>query len=434
VRLRERYHHLVAEHLSPTDAIAAGLRALPGQGTAFASTQAAWRFYANPDVTPPVLVAPLLNASRTLSADADHFALVVHDICVLDYTAHSGKSDRLWIRRTVRGYRLLTALLLSDHDGMPLSVLSMSLWAKDGIHTTRSAAVAPKVVNLDEVTASMDAIAGCGLTKPAVSIIDREADSIGHLRRWHEREHRYVIRARRSPKAEFEGEALSLGAIAERLTVRPSEAVDLGTGLVGQQFVAEGPITIRRAGRPTRQPGGRRAKRTYVAGPPIHVRLVVSQVRAPDERVVAEWLLLTNLGPEVSAETIARWYVWRWKIESYFKLAKSAGHHVEHWQQETADAVLKRLLVTAMAAVVVWQVARAKGAEAEATRALLVRLSGRQMRRERPWTEPALLAGLWVLLSMLDALETYSLDELRRIARRATLGVVRYSSSPDDTS
>jgi hypothetical protein len=43
--------------------------------------------------------------------------------------------------------------------------------------------------------------------------------------------------------------------------------------------------------------------------------------------LAGEWLLLTNLGQEASAEMIAEWYYWRWIIESYFKLCKSAGQH-----------------------------------------------------------------------------------------------------------
>ena len=108
---------------------------------------------------------------------------------------------------------------------------------------------------------------------------------------------------------------------------------------------------------------------------------------------------------------------------------KSEGQHIEQWQQTTGDGIFKRLLVAVMACVVVWQIARADGSQAEATRQLLVRLSGRQMRSERPWTEPALLAGLWVLLAMLDALEQYDVDELRKMARAITMGVVRYDSS-----
>ena len=74
---------------------------------------------------------------------------------------------------------------------------------------------------------------------------------------------------------------------------------------------------------------------------------------------------------------IAQWYYWRWKIESFFKLLKSAGHSIEQWQQETAAAIAKRLLVATMACVVVWQLARSEEPEASTLRQLLVRLNGR---------------------------------------------------------
>ena len=103
-------------------------------------------------------------------------------------------------------------------------------------------------------------------------------------------------------------------------------------------------------------------------------------------------------------------------IEVFHKLLKSAGHEVEHWQQETALAVAKRLLVASMACVFVWQLAREATPEAEELRELLVRLSGRQMKRKTPWTMPALLAGVWVLLAMLETLKDYDLDRLRQMA------------------
>jgi IS4 transposase len=76
---------------------------------------------------------------------------------------------------------------------------------------------------------------------------------------------------------------------------------------------------------------------------------------------------------KATAERVAQWYVRRWKIESYFKLSKSSGHHLEHWQQESAEAIAKRLLVTAMAAVVIWQLARSRAPESQEARNLLVR-------------------------------------------------------------
>jgi hypothetical protein len=54
--------------------------------------------------------------------------------------------------------------------------------------------------------------------------------------------------------------------------------------------------------------------------------------------------------------------------------------------------------------------------QAAEARAWLVRLSGRQMKHRCTFTVPALLAGLWVLSAMLDALEHYSVADLRRAA------------------
>ena len=89
------------------------------------------------------------------------------------------------------------------------------------------------------------------------------------------------------------------------------------------------------------------------------------------------------------------------------------------WQQETAEAIAKRLLVAAQACVLVWALARATAPAAEPTRALLIRLSGRLMKRHQPYTAPALLAGLWVLLAMVSVLDDYSVADLRRVAAHA---------------
>ena len=111
---------------------------------------------------------------------------------------------------------------------------------------------------------------------------------------------------------------------------------------------------------------------------------------------------------------MAWWYYWRWRIESFFKLLKGAGQQVEHWQQQDGAALAKRLVVAAMACALVWRLERQETAAAATLRGLLVRLSGRQMRRGREHTAPALLAGLWSLLAMLEVLQEHSVEELRR--------------------
>jgi hypothetical protein len=117
-----------------------------------------------------------------------------------------------------------------------------------------------------------------------------------------------------------------------------------------------------------------------------------------------------------STEQLARCYYWRWRIESFFKLLKSHGQQLEQWQQETGLAIGRRLLVAAMACVVIWQLQADASPEAVELKNVLVRLSGRQTKRHRPHTAPALLAGLWILLSMLALLEDYPLSDLKRLA------------------
>ena len=92
---------------------------------------------------------------------------------------------------------------------------------------------------------------------------------------------------------------------------------------------------------------------------------------------------------------------------------------LEDWQQESAGAITKRLLVASMSCVVVWRLARLSGPEPALLRSLLVRLSGRQMKRDRPVTEPALLAGFQTMLAMLDLLEHFDVQELRRLVALA---------------
>ncbi len=64
---------------------------------------------------------------------------------------------------------------------------------------------------------------------------------------------------------------------------------------------------------------------TSVAGEPVTLRLIVSEVPAANGRVLAQWLLLSNVAATVAAGRLALWYYWRWRIESFFKLLKGAG-------------------------------------------------------------------------------------------------------------
>ena len=182
------------------------------------------------------------------------------------------------------------------------------------------------------------------------------------------------------------------------------------------QWIAETTVSVTRPARPSRK----KSPKPSVPGVAVAARLIVSRIIAQDGTILAEWFLLSNL-TEVDAATLALWYYWRWRIESFFKLLKSAGHQLESWQQESALAIAKRLLVASMACVTVWEIAAANSSSAAELRALLVKLSGRQLKKKQLPTYPALLDGLWALLAMLDIMATYTpelLDELRQTLRQ----------------
>lgn len=428
-RLQRRYRHLVAENLHTSEGIAAGVRALPGAGGAFARTQAAWRFYNNKRVELPDLAEPLLRCgSQALRESSEHYGLVVYDWSRLEYKHHRCKADRVVLKnKKDLGYDLETALLLSGREGMPLAPLSHSLRAADGIHTTQSRQCERvKSTSLDRLTGSLQFVEELGLSKPLVHIIDREADSVGHYRQWAAAEWQFVVRADDQRVVKQEGQNRKWPQVVAQLSQQGAFHYGREVEIQGRQaaqWLAETRVVLDRPARPKR--AGKKGGRNSVPGPALELRLVVSQVRSSEGKVLAQWLLLTNVADSVSGAQVALWYYWRWKIESYFKLLKSAGYHLEEWLQQNAAAVAKRLVVTSMACVLVWQLARSTQPEAVPLRQLLVRLSGRQMKRHKPFTESALLAGLWGLLSMLEALEHYTVEELQQAAEWVMPGYYR---------
>ena len=449
-RLQRRYKRLVVSHLRPADRLAAGLHdpgaaAGPGGGaSSFAATQAAWRFYGNGSVTLPQLAGPLVECGRAaVAACCDRHALVVLDWSPLHYGSHGSKRDRVVLaHRRDLGYDLLTALAVGDRGGCPLAPLCLELRAAGGLHTTRSDRPLPARSRLDRLGPVMGHAAGLlgGTGKVPVFVIDREADSVAHYRRWRRHGHRFVVRADGDRKVLHEGEERRLSRVLALLRRRGALAGALAEarrvefkGRPARQFVAETEVVLHRPAR-TRRVDRRtgRPRHHNISGRPLPLRLVASEVREEKTgRVLAAWLLLTDLPPEVGAATAALWYYWRWRVESYHKLLKGSGQQAESWQQESAGALARRLAVASMAAVVVWKLARDDRPEAAELRAALVRLSGRQVKRTRDsrgFTGPALMAGLGVLLPMLEMLEHADPRDLRRLVQAALPGLLRSDS------
>ena len=409
-RLENRYQQLVTEHLNSTDTISAGLRAVPNKNTSFASTQAAWRFYKNDNVTLKKLQTPLLTAAHSnIKLHCHQYALCVHDWSRLNYRKHTSKQDKYQItHKTDVGYDLQSSLILSDQTGQPLAPVAQRLVTAEGSYATYQDNELSESVkhHLDEVTDCIDMLEQENFAKPLVHIIDREADSIGHIRQWEKKGYQWLTRSKKTPHVEFQGDSMACSRVADALHYEKVRKVDYH-GKPQWQWIAETAVRITRKAKPSQK----KQKKPSVSGDPVEARFIVSRILSDDGKLLAEWLLLTNVANIESSE-IALWYYWRWQIECFFKLLKKAGHDLESWQQETGLAIAKRLLVVSMACVLVWEIAAAKGKKAEAFRGFLIKLSGRQMKWGKTFTNPALLAGLWVYLSMQEVLGGYSSKEL----------------------
>jgi hypothetical protein len=414
-RLQRRYLIMVQSHLRSAPELAAGVASLPSAAEAFAATQATWRFLGNDRVSLPVLVDPLRDVGRNrVKETTSRFALLVHDWCKLSFIY--GKDDLTQLTHSTDiGYELTTALLVSADDGSPLAPMEMHLKTAGGVLSTHNPAP-EDLPHLDQVLPTMMASHEWKLDKSLLHVIDREADSVDYFRKWAAEGFKFLVRAD-DRWVTWSGKSILLSAI--RISLARGKAFSKVTdeasyqGQAAQLCVAETKVIL---DRPARK--NVKGKRFQVAGPPLPLRYIVVQLRDCNGKVLAEWMLLTNAPKRTTAEHLARCYYWRWRIESFFKLLKSHGQQLEQWQQETGLAIARRLLVASMACVVVWQLQADETPLAMELKAVLIRLSGRQTKRKRPHTAPALLAGLWVLLSMLALLEHYDLDELRRLAAR----------------
>ncbi|WP_420235504.1 transposase [Pseudomonas sp. ABY48] len=311
------------------------------------------------------------------------------------------------------GYELQSSLLVTDRDGAPICTPAQNLAIHDGVLSTRTEEVLAHEKHLDELTARIAWLEQQKFAKPLVHIVDREADSVAHMRQWQADGRHWLLRVKAGSTASYEGRSQPLSEIGNGLTYSEIRKVEY-KGKPAIQWVAEASVVLVRKSQPFAKD---RSKTLHKSGEPLPARLVVSRILGENGSVLAQWYLLSNLEQEVAGERLALWYYWRWRIESYFKLLKGGGHQLENWQQESGEAVFKRLLIASQACAVSWRIMRAEGEFAEQTRDFLVRLSGRQMKRSQPVTASAVLAGLYMLLAMCETLEQYTPEELAAFAK-----------------
>jgi hypothetical protein len=407
---------LVKEHSHSVNAAVNGLSALPATAQPMASVKAMSRFLHHEEVPLPALIEPVQESIQAaLTSSTAPVALVMHDWSMFVFTTHTSKTD--CYQRTHEhdvGYDVGTALVVEAQNGQPLGPMEMRCRTKNGILSTRPGEENYPSAHVDELTGVLAASKRWKLPQPLVHIVDREADSVGHYRDWDAAGHRFLVRAKDDRRVLWKEQSLTLKQVQSQHAKQFQKAFTIKTNDHGwcQVQVAEAGVVLDRPAR-TWVDGTQK----LIAGRALPLRLVLTQVVDEQQTVLAEWLLLTNVEACFDAATIARWYAWRWRIESFHKLLKTAGMNAEEWQQTSGAAFAKRLAIASMACLTVWSLQQDDSEEATRLKGILIRLSGRQMKHKVKDTAPALLAGLEKLLAFVDLLESEGLEDILSLAR-----------------
>ena len=394
-----------------------GSSAAPGPGATVAGLKPAsfaqklWRFCIDPRVEESALIEPMHEAVRQEVARRPGVFLAIHDWSTLSFGSHPSKTDRATLTHAKDvGYDLATVLAVRGDDGAPVAPVLVSLTTADGVISTRDDVPAVDVCHIDQVLGAMQYVRDLDFAATVVHVIDREADSVNHWRQWTADGH-LAWSAPTTAKSSATGKrprwSRSPSGSARRGPSRRPGRPSTTAARRGL-FVAEAEVVLHRPGK--RNEG---KKKVEIPGPPLPLRLVVTEVRDDQGRVLARWLLLTNVPADLAdAATIARWYYFRWRIESFHKLLKSSGWQLEEWLQRNGERIMIKLLLALGACTSVWALERRDDAESVAFQQLLMQMSGRQTKRRRAITTSGLLAGLWVLQSALGPLASHGVEQL----------------------
>lgn len=408
-RLVRRYHQLVRSHMIKSDLLSPGVKSSLKSNQAFSQTQGAWRFFNNERCELTELIKPMLESAKSQSESCSDYGLIVHDWSGLIYKQHESKGDRFGVHNKQElGYELQASILLNDEHGGPISPVALNVVTDKKVLSTYDKEACRNKTHLEELTKRIQYIESCDFKKPLVHIIDREGDSVQLMRALEGNQ--WLIRCRSNSHVEYQGTSLRVDKLAKQLLFTHSRTIRYKSQ-EAQQHLAEAEVLITRVAKPKKKEDGKRKK---TQGEAVKCRFIVSKIQDNDGKVLAWWYLLTNV-ETACMSVIALWYYWRWSIETFFKLLKSAGMQIESWQQESGEAIARRLLIACMACVLVWQIAAAKGPDAGELRKILVRLSGTQMKYGVEFTRPALFKGLCSLLNTLDLLEKYDPKELKQM-------------------
>ena len=414
-RLNARARLLLRELIQSPAPDSTPQQTTPGSA-AWAHAVGRFRFFDNDRVSLPALYQPCIAALQGLIPKSTR-ALVLHDVSVLDYSHHDRKEDLIAVGNGAGyGYELCTSLVLSA-QGDPLGPLSAELRTAHGLLSSQTDSVLPFTDHLEQAQRAAQYARAVLPERELVHIGDREFDDLALLRSLGDQS--FVIRAQHLKRRVLQdGRESSLKSVTDSLPLIPMGTVERREKTAMRTysvFIAETKVILHGLS----QRGVATKRSRPQPGIPLAVRVVVTELRS-DAKSPLRWVLLTNLSD--SLEHVVQLYLWRWRIERLFYLVK-CGFQLEQWNQESGDRIARRLGITHLAAMVLYQLQSQESApDASALLRTLASMGGWLGRKRDPIGPIVLMRGMMRLLSTLELLDQYGEAELRQLAARLRPG------------
>jgi len=400
-------------HLVKGDAVATAGTPRLGDDAPWAHTVGAFRFWNNPHITLPALYAPCRIAlAQVIPRGARCY--VAHDFSPLDFSTHHAKRDRVQVGNELGlGYDLYSALVL-DQEGRPRGPLLQEVRCDQGVWSSEADTPLPFVDHLGQAERGLAAVRRDLPGRDVVNVYDREFDDIALQREIHSGAERYIIRAQHLRRSVLHADARStLDAATAATALVHVGTLDVRTPqgeVTHDLWLGETSVVFDGASWRGRHRAGFKTQ----PGAPLTVRVVIAELRAPGRKTL-RWVLLTNLADEAIA--IVRAYYWRWRIERLFFFVK-VGFRLESWRQESGAAIARRLALTSLAAMALYQLeAVADGDSNDArtandTRKWVATRGGWLGRKGDSLGPIVLMRGMLLVVGALTLIETEGLDVL----------------------
>lgn len=333
-------------------------------------TQAAYRFFNNPQVTPEQILLPHRQATvRRMQEQA--VVLLLQDTTELDYTTHPPQDAGRLDRAERRGWYQHVELAVTP-ERLPLGVVATECFDRDpDLPSVRQSGVRRTGEPIEHKESfrwlkgyrhAGELAAQCPATR-IVSVADREADIYDI----------FVEAQPRSGADEPESNRRAdylIRARQERCTPERDPAASGHTfRKVRDEIGAAGlltTLTIELSRTPQRAPrqATLEVRAMTITVKPPHARstlpaithhvVLVEEIHGPGDGTDVSWLLLTTLPIDTLEEVlqVVEYYAARWSIETYFRTLKT-GCQVEELRLETKSRLLNCL---AFYQIIAWRI------------------------------------------------------------------------------